>query len=98
MIIFLVKGCVFLLLCLSYNLCLEARNYEFYLVEYWVFLDSYKCFLSLFWNGVKLLRNIIILLSFTFMIYEASLGYAQSRAHYSRLLKQDPLNFLPSAS
>ena len=48
-------------------------------------------FLSLFGNEVKLLGNILTLLEFYF--YDA-----QSRAHYSQLQKQDPLNFLPSAS
>ena len=98
LIILIVIGCVFLL-CISHNLCLDTRHCEFYLVRCWVLLDSYKCSWSLFYDEVELLGNILIFLSFTFMIC-----LSQSRtipclgliiSHYwSKFL----LNFLPSST
>lgn len=94
-------GWVFLFLCVSCNLILDAMHYEFYLIEfyqkYWVFLDSYKFFIfSLEWSEVTWKYYNI----FEFCFYDLlnSLVYALSRALCSLLLKQYPLNFQPNPS
>lgn len=65
-------GCVFLLLCMSRNLHLDARHCEFCLAGCWVIWDSYTCSWSLFWNEVQLVGTLLLLLNVTFTTFEGS--------------------------
>ena len=74
------------------NFWLHARHCEFYLIECWMFLYSYKC--SLFLNVVKLFRSSLILLSLATKIIRQNWNSTWSRANYSPRQRQDPFYVL----
>lgn len=91
---FFIVDCTFLLLCLSDNLWLDSRYFEFYLIGYQIFLHSYRSHQLYFGMLLNYLETVRSFSGLGIMICQVGLEWcSMSKADYFPLLRQDLLEY-----